>query len=148
MEAFSAGVIRLGPHARGCCSRRSSASLFGCLCGALLFWFITLAVPIDSTHLFTRILMAEQEGNPKPLANEHRPSKDSFLVHLIGGAPESIPRAADELLGITHFDLKQERRKRRRVFLRTAFVVTVLGISIHNFPEGMALYLSSMKGLR
>jgi ZIP family zinc transporter len=42
---------------------------------------------------------------------------------------------------------KQDKEERRLVFFRMAFV-TALGISIHNFPEGVALYLSTMKGLR
>jgi zinc transporter ZupT len=41
----------------------------------------------------------------------------------------------------------KEEKERRMVFFRTAFI-TALGISIHNFPEGVALYLSTMKGLR
>ncbi|ELR17714.1 metal cation transporter, ZIP subfamily protein [Acanthamoeba castellanii str. Neff] len=39
-----------------------------------------------------------------------------------------------------------EKQERRMVFFRMAFI-TALGISIHNFPEGVALYLSTMKGL-
>ncbi len=42
---------------------------------------------------------------------------------------------------------KQDKEERRMVFFRMAFI-TALGISIHNFPEGVALYLSTMKGLR
>lgn len=43
---------------------------------------------------------------------------------------------------------KQRNREYRRLqVLRTAFVTT-LGICIHNFPEGLALYLSTLKGLR
>ncbi|KAG4973960.1 hypothetical protein JHK82_030866 [Glycine max] len=38
------------------------------------------------------------------------------------------------------------KRRRRQVLI--SGVVTAIGISLHNFPEGMAVYLGSMKGIR
>ncbi|XP_047162481.1 zinc transporter ZTP29-like [Vigna umbellata] len=38
------------------------------------------------------------------------------------------------------------KRRRRQVLL--SGVITAIGISLHNFPEGMAVYLGSMKGVR
>lgn len=38
-------------------------------------------------------------------------------------------------------------KKRRRQVLFSG-IVTAIGISLHNFPEGMAVFLGSMKGLR
>ncbi|KAG2674969.1 hypothetical protein I3760_13G162100 [Carya illinoinensis] len=38
-------------------------------------------------------------------------------------------------------------KKHRRQLLYSG-VVTAIGISLHNFPEGMAVFLGSMKGLR
>ncbi|XP_073001254.1 zinc transporter ZTP29 isoform X2 [Typha latifolia] len=38
------------------------------------------------------------------------------------------------------------RKHRRQVFF--SGIVTAVGISLHNFPEGMAVFLGSMKGLR
>ncbi|TKY67417.1 Zinc transporter ZTP29 [Spatholobus suberectus] len=42
---------------------------------------------------------------------------------------------------------KDIMKKRRRQVLLSG-VITAIGISLHNFPEGMAVYLGSMKGLR
>ncbi|GMI74264.1 zinc transporter 29 [Hibiscus trionum] len=38
------------------------------------------------------------------------------------------------------------KKHRRQVFF--SGIVTAIGISLHNFPEGMAVFLGSMKGLR
>ncbi|RHN61066.1 putative zinc/iron permease [Medicago truncatula] len=42
---------------------------------------------------------------------------------------------------------KNTMKKRRRQVLFSG-IITAIGISLHNFPEGMAVYLGSMKGLR
>ncbi|XP_058735075.1 zinc transporter ZTP29-like [Vicia villosa] len=42
---------------------------------------------------------------------------------------------------------KNTMKKRRRQVLYSG-IITAIGISLHNFPEGMAVYLGSMKGLR
>ncbi|RDX86896.1 Zinc transporter ZTP29, partial [Mucuna pruriens] len=42
---------------------------------------------------------------------------------------------------------KHIMKKHRRQVLISG-VITAIGISLHNFPEGMAVYLGSMKGLR
>ncbi|KAK9999945.1 hypothetical protein SO802_019548 [Lithocarpus litseifolius] len=42
---------------------------------------------------------------------------------------------------------KDIMKKRRRQVLFSG-IVTAVGISLHNFPEGMAVFLGSMKGLR
>lgn len=42
---------------------------------------------------------------------------------------------------------KDIMKKRRRQVLFSG-IVTAIGISLHNFPEGMAVFLGSMKGLR
>ncbi|GAU40677.1 hypothetical protein TSUD_88230 [Trifolium subterraneum] len=42
---------------------------------------------------------------------------------------------------------KNMMKKRRRQVLFSG-IITAIGISLHNFPEGMAVYLGSMKGLR
>ncbi|XP_027356403.1 zinc transporter ZTP29-like [Abrus precatorius] len=42
---------------------------------------------------------------------------------------------------------KSIMKKRRRQVLFSG-IITAIGISLHNFPEGMAVYLGSMKGLR
>ncbi|XP_022731258.1 zinc transporter ZTP29-like isoform X2 [Durio zibethinus] len=38
------------------------------------------------------------------------------------------------------------KKHRRQVFF--SGIITAIGISLHNFPEGMAVFLGSMKGLR
>ncbi|XP_073001253.1 zinc transporter ZTP29 isoform X1 [Typha latifolia] len=40
------------------------------------------------------------------------------------------------------------RKHRRQVFFSGIVTAVVAGISLHNFPEGMAVFLGSMKGLR
>ncbi|KAK4286571.1 hypothetical protein QN277_003108 [Acacia crassicarpa] len=42
---------------------------------------------------------------------------------------------------------KDIMKKRRRQVLFSG-IITAIGISLHNFPEGMAVFLGSMKGLR
>lgn len=42
---------------------------------------------------------------------------------------------------------KDQLRKHRRQVLFSG-IITAIGISLHNFPEGMAVFLGSMKGLR
>ncbi|XP_042514750.1 zinc transporter ZTP29 [Macadamia integrifolia] len=42
---------------------------------------------------------------------------------------------------------KDLMKKRRRQVLFSG-IITAIGISLHNFPEGMAVFLGSMKGLR
>lgn len=39
---------------------------------------------------------------------------------------------------------KNTMKKRRRQVLYSG-IITAIGISLHNFPEGMAVYLGSMK---
>ncbi|KAF5200330.1 Zinc transporter like [Thalictrum thalictroides] len=42
---------------------------------------------------------------------------------------------------------KDQLKKHRRQVLFSG-IITAIGISLHNFPEGMAVFLGSMKGLR
>jgi zinc transporter ZupT len=106
-----------------------------------------------------RLLALARPSLVRRASNEHA-DEDSTVS---GGDPEDGQGAEPGLqapaegvvgvgAGVTEDDDRgekeaKEEKERRMVFFRTAFI-TALGISIHNFPEGVALYLSTMKGLR
>ncbi|TYI67456.1 hypothetical protein E1A91_D08G018700v1 [Gossypium mustelinum] len=47
---------------------------------------------------------------------------------------------------LSHSSEVKGKKHRRQVFF--SGIITAIGISLHNFPEGMAVFLGSMKGLR
>ncbi|QCD88413.1 zinc transporter [Vigna unguiculata] len=61
--------------------------------------------------------------------------------------PEPAPPISNEKRTKKHEGDKGIMKRRRRQVLLSG-VITAIGISLHNFPEGMAVYLGSMKGVR
>lgn len=60
-------------------------------------------------------------------------------------APSSDARSKKKTNGTENG--KDMMKKHRRQVLHSG-IITAIGISLHNFPEGMAVFLGSMKGLR
>lgn len=60
-------------------------------------------------------------------------------------APSSDAKSKKETNGTGNG--KDMMKKHRRQVLHSG-IITAIGISLHNFPEGMAVFLGSMKGLR
>ncbi|CAI5951969.1 unnamed protein product [Closterium sp. NIES-65] len=50
--------------------------------------------------------------------------------------------------GVAEREVGEREMQRRRQAVLWSGVITALGISLHNFPEGIAVFLGSMKGLR
>lgn len=75
-------------------------------------------------------------------SGDGKPSGSGIQAPLVPNAGRSTPSTTSG-----EKDEKQQRELQRLQFFRTA-LVTTLGICIHNFPEGVALYLSTLKGLR
>ncbi|KMZ76473.1 Zinc transporter ZTP29 [Zostera marina] len=70
---------------------------------------------------------------------------DSFILEtqfIPNCNPNSKKNCDDELVK----DLMKKHR--RQVFLSGIITAIVTGISLHNFPEGMAVFLASKKGIR
>eukprot|EP01133_Synstelium_polycarpum_P014960 gene14960-17688_t len=43
---------------------------------------------------------------------------------------------------------KHQQKQKKDAYLKNLGIVTALGISLHNFPEGVAVYLSCLKGIQ
>ncbi|KAK7262535.1 hypothetical protein RJT34_30109 [Clitoria ternatea] len=74
-----------------------------------------------------------------------------FFAVVAQFIPESTvtpPTSAENITKKTGKDGNKHLMKKRRRQVLLSGIVTAIGISLHNFPEGMAVFLGSMKGLR
>ncbi|KAJ1399861.1 Zinc/iron permease [Sesbania bispinosa] len=62
--------------------------------------------------------------------------------------PTVTPPTSDEKSRKARNEENKDIMKKRRRQVLFSGIITAIGISLHNFPEGMAVYLGSMKGLR
>ncbi|XP_057456204.1 zinc transporter ZTP29-like isoform X2 [Lotus japonicus] len=62
--------------------------------------------------------------------------------------PAVAPPTSDEKSRKARNEDNMDIMKKRRRQVLVSGIITAIGISLHNFPEGMAVYLGSMKGLR
>jgi ZIP family zinc transporter len=58
--------------------------------------------------------------------------------------PPDVPAMAD----VSHRDLRQHGKKASHSYLMHAGMLTAIGIAIHNFPEGLAVFSSGITGDR
>ncbi|KAH9301706.1 hypothetical protein KI387_013289, partial [Taxus chinensis] len=71
----------------------------------------------------------------------------ALIVNFIP-EPNLVPSQSKVKSGKNHGNEDKDPMKKHRKQVLFSGIITAIGISLHNFPEGMAVFLGSIKGLR
>lgn len=88
--------------------------------------------PVDKTHN-TRSKKSKSTSSPE---SKHEPKSPSRSSNGKRKQKEDIHKEKDE-----------DKKNKEDAELKRVGLITALGISIHNFPEGIAVYLACLKGM-